>query len=89
VSERVVPAYLGWGNPERDTVGLRLYATDRGESPRWDREFKGGRVAEYALPGSEGDRYLIVHLGDRFTADEVAERVVAAIDAALPTTEDA
>ena len=89
--ERVVPAYLGWGNPERDKVQLRLYATDDGDSPRWDERFPGGRVVEYAVTERfgprEGDRYLVVRVGDRFTPDAVMERVQAAIVAALDSDE--
>lgn len=83
----VIPAYLGWGNPERDAVSLRLYATDAGDSPRWDERFVGGRVAEYAvvdrLGQVEGDRFLVVHVGDRFTSDDEIERVSAAVREAL------
>lgn len=84
--DSVLPAYLGWSNSERDQVGLRLYATDRDESPRWDNLYPGGRVAEYAIAErfgtAEGDRFLIVRVGDRFTPDAEIERLAAAIRAA-------
>lgn len=85
---RVIPAYLGWGNPERDKVGLRLYATDHEDAtaPRWDTAYLGGRVVEYAATergGTEGDRFLVVRVGNRFTSDEEMESVAAAVVAAL------
>lgn len=83
----MIPAYLGWGNEERDSAGVRLYATDRGQSPRWDMRYRGGRVVEYALVEqfgqAEGDRFLIVRIGDRFTPDEAMERVEGAVLEAL------
>lgn len=88
ISTSVIPAYLGWGNAEDDRVGLRLYATDHepATSPRWDPTFPGGRVVEYAATerqGGEGDRYLVVRVGDRFISDEEVERVAIAITEAL------
>jgi hypothetical protein len=66
----VIPAYLGWGNGERDRVQLRLYATDDGDAPRWDERFQGGRVVEYAVAErfgpAEGDRFLVVRVAERF-----------------------
>lgn len=86
VAENVIPAYLGWGNPERDKVSLRLYATDKGDAPRWADE-PGGRVAEYAVVERfgprEGDRFLIVRVGDRFTPDAEMVRVAEAVEAVL------
>lgn len=83
----VIPAYLGWGNAERDKVSLRLYATDNDDAPRWDTNFEGGRVVEYAaverFGQAEGDRFLVVRVGDRFTKLEEMERVTKAIEAAL------
>jgi hypothetical protein len=83
----VIPAYLGWNNAERDKVNVRLYATDDGNSPRWDKRFEGGRVVEYAaverFGPAEGDQFLVVRIGDRFTPVEVIERVTAAVLAAL------
>lgn len=86
-SSEVIPAVLGWSNPT--TAGgasVRLYALDVDPSPRWARD--GGRTIERALVerdggNFEGDRYLVVRLGDRFVKDEAAERVTAAILAAL------
>lgn len=86
---RIIPAYLGWGNSERDAVGLRLYATDHEPptAPRWDHLFKGGRVVEYPIVErfgqAEGDKFLIIHLGNRFLSSEVAEEVAKAIAALL------
>lgn len=83
----IIPAYLGWGNPARDKVQLRLYATDDGDSPRWDERYVGGRVVEYAaverFGPREGDRFLVVRVGDRFTSDEVMARITDAVLAAL------
>jgi hypothetical protein len=82
----VIPAYLGWANAQRDTAGLRLYATDE-EAPRWATPNHGGRVVEYAaierFGKAEGDRFLVIRIGDRFVPDEVMERVAAAALAAL------
>jgi hypothetical protein len=86
MSDRVIPACLGWGNPERDKVQLRLYATDLDASPRWSTDFPGGRVVEYAATerkGTEGDRYLVVRVGNRFTTDEVVTQLTEAITEAL------
>jgi hypothetical protein len=73
----VTTAYLGWGNPERDAVQMRLYATDVDDSPRWAPE-QGGRVVEYACTehgATEGDRFLVVRLGNRFVKREDAEAI--------------
>lgn len=83
----IIPAILGWSNPK--TAGganVRLYATDQGDSPRWAAD--GGRTIERAIMERdggmfEGDRYLVVHLGDRFTSQELEDRVKAAIAKAL------
>lgn len=81
MSGDIIPASLGWANPERDAVGLRLYATDKGDAPRWD-DAPGGRVAEYAVVErfgqAEGDRFLIVRVGDRFTTDATMHKVANA-----------
>lgn len=63
MTPRVLPAVLGWTNPDRDRENLRVYALDAGPSPRWNGP--AGRVAEQALRergGHEGDRLLIVEL---------------------------
>lgn len=31
----VIPAKLGWSNSDTGPVGMRLYALDNGDSPRW------------------------------------------------------
>lgn len=86
-TQNVIPAYLGWGNPERDKVSLRLYATDNDDAPRWDRTYEGGRVVEYAVVErfgqAEGDRFLVVRVGDRFTPDDAMQRVTEAVAKAL------
>jgi hypothetical protein len=70
---RTLKAYLGWAN--EGTHGgnsLRLYALDRGPSPRWAEG--GGRTVERAILETfytnEGDRYLVIRLGNRFVSDE-------------------
>lgn len=94
---------LGWSNPE--TAGgesLRLYALDAGDSPRWDKSLgDGGRTAERALihastdgQHGEGDRYLLIRLGDRFSdadmlAEQIAQRLVDATSAAGTESGDA
>lgn len=91
--ENVIPAYLGWGNSERDAVGMRLYATDHepATGPRWDSNHKGGRVVEYAaveqFGQAEGDAFLVVRVGDRFTKDDEIHRVAEAIAMILDSEE--
>lgn len=68
------PAVLGWSNPDTGPASLRLYATDRGDSPRWARP--RARVIEDALMeagSTEGDRYIVTRLGDRFVSPEPPE----------------
>jgi hypothetical protein len=83
----VIPAVLGWRNPEDDGLSLRLYARDAGPSPRWDRQSSpAGRTIECALASpvagqygrGEGDRYLVVRAGDRFVDED---RLAALVDA--------
>jgi hypothetical protein len=83
---RVLKAYLGWANEEtHGGNNLRLYALDEGGSPRWAPD--GGRTVERALlmktQTGEGDRYLVVYLGDRFFSDEKAEHLTNLIQADL------
>jgi len=89
---RVIPAILGWRNPEDDGRSLRLYALDRGPSPRWDRQSSpAGRTIETALGSTdpreygrgEGDRLLVVRLGDRFVDADRAEAIAGAVEALL------
>lgn len=89
----VLPAVLGWGNPERDRESCRLYALDAGPSPRW-LDPPAGRVVEqgireagvtpYPSGQGEGDRYLIVRVGSRFVSEDgvraVAERIMDALE---------
>lgn len=80
---QIIPAYLGWSNPGTGPENMRLYATDKDQptKPRWDGEH--GRVVEQALRelaiGNEGHRFLIVHVGDRFTTELVVEETTEAI----------
>ena len=78
---QITPAVLGWSNPTTGPESLRLYATDKGKSPRWDGEH--GRVVEQALREQggtgEGDRYLVVRVGDRFTSDADMTAVMTAV----------
>ena len=82
----ILRAYLGWANEEtHGGANLRLYALDQGQSPRWDPD--GGRTVERALlqktTTGEGDRYLVVHLGDRFVTDESVEQIMYQIELLL------
>lgn len=80
----IIKAVLGWANPEtHGGNSLRLYALDRGPSPRWAPG--GGRTIEQALvekygQNKEGDRYLVIRIGDRFVEDDVEARVILAIE---------
>lgn len=71
----VIPAVLGWSNPDTGPWDTRVYATDQGDSPRWAKPH--ARVVEQALyeaGAREGDRLVVVVLGDRFsttTAEDV------------------
>jgi hypothetical protein len=88
----ILPAVLGWANPDTGPESCRLYALDEGDAPRWARPV--ARVAEQAIrekvtpyPSGvgEGDRYLVVRVGSRFVPDDVVsaitERVQDALDA--------
>jgi hypothetical protein len=81
----VIPAVLGWSNPDTKETSNRLYATDIDRSPRWAPD--GGRTIERAIDATassyEGDRYLIVHVGDRFVTDERMAELTAAIEKLL------
>lgn len=74
MSQEIIPATLGWSNPE--TAGgesKRLYATDVGQG-RWAPN--GGRTIERALMENEsfeGDRFLVIRIGDRFISDGKAQ----------------
>jgi hypothetical protein len=87
VTGPVIPAVLGWSNPQTAGGGsVRLYALDQGASPRWAPD--GGRTIERAITERdggtfEGDRYLVVHLGDRFVSDELAARITTIIEDTL------
>lgn len=83
----IIKAYLGWSNPE--TAGgenLRLYSLERGPSPRW--AFDGGWTVEREIitqsgPDQEGDRYLVVKLGNRFFPEGYADALVEEIEARI------
>lgn len=82
----VLPAVLGWSNPDTGPESLRLYATDQGCSPRWVKPH--ARVVETALrespaDTSEGDRYVVVRVGNRFTSDETTAACVVAVHNAI------
>lgn len=77
-----LPCTLGWSNPDTGPENVRLYALDAGPSPRWAKPH--ARVAETAIREHdggmrEGDRYLVVRVGDRFVDDDliayVADRI--------------
>lgn len=66
-----IPATLGWSNA--GPTDLQLYALDAGPSPRWIKNGDGtaGRTVEHALAergAHEGDRFLLVRVGDRHEA---------------------
>jgi hypothetical protein len=80
----IIPAVLGWANIEDPNLSHRLYALDAGPSPRWlNRPY--GRTIETAIstggaePVYEGDRFLVVRLGDRFIDDEKAAALTVKI----------
>lgn len=84
----VLGAVLGWANPDTGPENNRLYALDQGKSPRWAKPH--ARVAEQALREAgghyEGDRYLIVRIGDRFLSDDAVEQAVRRVFAAFAVT---
>lgn len=91
----VTRAVLGWSNPE--TAGgasVRLYALDKGKSPRWDHtQGPGGRTIERAIVERdggtlEGDRYLVVWMGNRFVDDLYIERTAKLIANAAEDPDD-
>jgi hypothetical protein len=65
-------------------VQLRLYATDAGDAPRWDGEW--GRSIERAATENgavEGDRYLVVRIGNRYVEPETLRELAEAIEGLL------
>lgn len=71
----VLPCVLGWSNPDPAPESYRLYALDAGPNPRWLRP-PFGRVAEQGIreadePAHEGDRFLLVRVGDRFDGERM------------------
>lgn len=89
----VLPAVLGWSNPDTGPESLRLYATDQGGSPRWAKPH--ARVVETALRESpantsEGDQYVVIRVGNRYTSGEtIAACVVAVHNAVYGLRDDA
>jgi hypothetical protein len=86
VNIHIVPAVLGWANPDTGPEQLRLYALDKGDGPRWAKPH--ARVVETALRENathyEGDRFLVVHIGkDRFVSPEQLEVAAMAVANAL------
>jgi hypothetical protein len=88
--DRVLPAVLGWSNPDTGPESCRLYALDDGPAPRWAKPH--ARVAEQAIrehvtpyPSGigEGDRYLVVRIGDRYLDEDRAEAIAGAVEALL------
>lgn len=89
----ILKTVLGWAN-EKTHGGndLRLYALDKGSNPRWDID--GGRTIERAIienkPADrlEGNRFLVVELGDRFTderkIDELSEHIAHWLNLNMP-----
>lgn len=85
---------LGWSNP--GTGGgesMRLYALDgEDDGPRWDNSLgDGGRTAERALihasPDSrhcEGDRYVLIRIGDRFAGRDPDAALARALADLIP-----
>lgn len=64
--ETGLPVVLGWSNADTGPVGMRLYALDAGESPRWAKPH--ARVAEIPLMNAgahEGDRFRIIPVDRR------------------------
>lgn len=80
-----VPCVMGWANPDTGPMNLRLYALDQGPSPRWDKPF--ARVAEKPLMEAgnavEGDRAIVVLVGDRFLSDDDFAACGAAVEQAV------
>jgi hypothetical protein len=73
IDPQVIPCTLGWANEDTGPESLRLYALDAGPAPRWATPH--ARCAETAIVDRdgglrEGDRYLVVRVGDRFVTDE-------------------
>lgn len=73
IEPQVIPCTLGWANEDTGPENVRLYALDAGPAPRWAEPH--ARCAETAIVDRdgglrEGDRYLVVRVGDRFVTDE-------------------
>lgn len=80
-----VPCVLGWANHDTGPMSLRLYALDQGSQPRHDKPF--ARVAEQPLmergAAREGDRAIVVLVGDRFMSDDAFAACGAAVEQAV------
>lgn len=62
-----VTCTLGWSNADTGPDNMRLYALDMGNSPRWATPPRVPEAALREAGAQEGDRFLVVRLGDRFT----------------------
>jgi len=61
-----IPAKLGWSNADTGPVGMRLYALDQGDDPRWAKPH--ARVVEQPLMEAgigEGARATVIVTWDR------------------------
>jgi hypothetical protein len=75
----LIPAVLGWSNPDTGPESTRLYATDLDSHPRWAEPV--ARTVEKALAEhhhNEGDRAMVLAVGNRFLSDEVFARCQSA-----------
>lgn len=81
----VVGCVVGWSNPDCGPVSVRLYAVDDGPHPRWAEPH--GRVAEVPLVehggAVEGDRAVVLLVGDRAMPADVLQRVALAAHRAV------
>lgn len=63
----VIPAKLGWSNPDTGPEEMRLYALDAGSSPRWAQPH--ARTVETAIRETtawcEGARAVVIVTGTR------------------------
>jgi hypothetical protein len=77
-----VAAKLGWSNPDTGPEPLRLYATDRGDSPRWASPH--ARTVETALIEygvEEGARAVVVTLPAGITSLQLDQCALACLGA--------
>lgn len=77
----VYKAYLGWSNKRG---GVEFYERVPGENGRWleGREQGWGRLLAWKLEDdgfNEGQRCLVIPVGDRFITDEEIDRLAALV----------